>query len=140
MCEGTILLPALGQRYGYRIASGRFGYDYPTGGGGMVFSAPLVAAMVESGHCECSSDDAPDDMHLGACMTHLGVSLTHSPRIHQARPEDYHPKTLTVQEPVSFHKFWNTDPRKIYKKWFHDSDADLAALKAGRASHSHTEL
>ena len=57
-----------------------------------------------------------------------------------AIPEDYHPKVLTVQEPVSFHKFWNTDPRAIYRKWFHDSDADLAALKAGRASHSHTEL
>jgi len=131
---------ALGQRYGFRIASGRFGYDYPTGGGGMVFSAPLVKKIVDSGHCECTRDDAPDDMHLGSCLTHLGVSLTHSPRFHQARPEDYHPKVLQVQKPVSFHKFWNTDPRKIYRKWFYDSDTELAALKASRALHSHTEL
>ena len=130
----------MGQRYGYRIASGRFGYDYPTGGGGMVFSAPLVKKVVDSGHCECSSDDAPDDMHLGACLTHLGVSLTHNPKLHQARPEDYHPKMLQVQGPVSFHKFWNTDPRGIYKKWFYQSDIELAALKASRSGHVHTEL
>ena len=106
----------------------------------MVFSAPLVKKVVDSGHCECSSDDAPDDMHLGACLTHLGVSLTHSPKLHQARPEDYHPKLLQVQEPVSFHKFWNTDPRRIYKKWFYQSDIELAALKASRSGPVHTEL
>ena len=44
------------------------------------------------------------------------------------------------KHPVSFHKFWNTDPRKIYRKWFHDSDTELAALKASLAVHSHTEL
>ena len=39
----------LGQRYGYRVAYGRHGYDYVTGGGGMVFSRKMVATMLLRG-------------------------------------------------------------------------------------------
>jgi UDP-glucose:O-linked fucose beta-1,3-glucosyltransferase len=105
----------------------------------MVFSAALVSKMMSSGHCNCPTPDTPDDMHLGACMSHLGVSVTHSARFHQARPEDYHDKLLRLQDPVSFHKFWNTDPRKIYAKWFEPSDRRLTELKFN-TMHRHTEL
>ena len=39
----------LGQRYGYRVAYGRHGYDYVTGGGGMVFSRKMVDTMLLRG-------------------------------------------------------------------------------------------
>ncbi len=116
-----------------------YGYDYPTGGAGMVFTAPVVAKMVESGLCECQSADAPDDMHLGACLGHLGLSLLHNPGFHQARPEDYNKKLLTYHKPVSFHKFWNTTPRQTYQAFFADSDRHLRELKQ-HATQRHTEL
>ena len=64
----------MGQRYGYRVAFGRHGYDYVTGGGGMVFSRKMVTTMVK-GRCECGSPDSPDDMHLGMCMAKLGMGI-----------------------------------------------------------------
>ena len=112
----------LGQRYGYRIAYGSHGYDYITGGGAMIFSSSVVSKIVKSTSCKCKSKDAPDDMHLGACLSNLGISLIHSPRFHQARPEDYAEDYLKTNEPISFHKFWNTDPHKVYDTWFKSSD------------------
>lgn len=40
-CHDHTQLVALGERYGYAAALPH-GYDYITGGGGMVFSKPLV--------------------------------------------------------------------------------------------------
>ena len=121
---------ALGQRYGFRVAKGGYGYDYITGGGGMVFSRALVKKIFGGKNdCECPKDNAPDDMHLGACLSSLGVPITHSDRFHQARPEDYHPSLLELQDPISFHKFWNTDPMKTYAEWFAENDKRLAELK-----------
>lgn len=40
-CHDHTQLVALGERYGYAAAMPH-GYDYVTGGGGMVFSRPLV--------------------------------------------------------------------------------------------------
>ncbi|CAL1528770.1 unnamed protein product, partial [Lymnaea stagnalis] len=71
---------ALGERYGYAVARGG-GYDYITGGGGMVFSQPAVRLL--SNRCRCYSDDAPDDMTLGMCLKSIGVPVTHSRFFHQ---------------------------------------------------------
>lgn len=130
----------LGQRYGFRVALGTHGYDYVTGGGGMVFSRRAVKRLLEkTSHCSCHSPDSPDDMHLGACMSNLGVSLVHSPRFHQGRPEDYPEQLLAHQNPVSFHKFWNNDPRQVYDEWFRQSDEHLRLLKSNQV-YPHQEL
>lgn len=140
-CYSPDDLVALGQRYGFRVGSGHYGYDYPTGGGGMVFSRAVAARMLERDDaCRCRSDDAPDDMHLGACMASLGAPVVHSARFHQARPEDYHPDLLRAQAPVSFHKFWNTDPRQWYRDWFRDDDAKLRQRKQAAAQKQRDEL
>lgn len=129
----------LGQRYGYRVAHGNHGYDYVTGGGGMVFSLELVKEMVTEVHCSCMKPDSPDDMHLGACMSNLGYNIIHSSRFHQARPEDYAEDLLSHQDPISFHKFWETDPLIIYGKWFAESDIHLKEFKYN-SQHPHQEL
>jgi len=59
------------------------GYNYITGGGGMVFSMASVLQITTSGFCKCPSDSAPDDMFLGICLTRLGIPITHSPLFHQ---------------------------------------------------------
>ena len=120
----------LGQRYGFRIAYGSHGYDYITGGGAMIFSKAMVHKIIQSPSCKCTSNDAPDDMHIGACLGHLSVTLIHSPRFHQARPEDYAEDYLRTNEPISFHKFWNTDPHKVYDTWFRSSDEKHLLKKA----------
>ncbi|EFX70449.1 hypothetical protein DAPPUDRAFT_61357, partial [Daphnia pulex] len=109
----------IGQRYGY--ASGHnYGYDYITGGGGMVLSRPAVQLI--AGRCRCPGPDTPDDMWLGACGESLGISIVHFPGFHQARPDDYPPELLQTQFVVSFHKHWMIDPLQVYEKWFADED------------------
>jgi len=119
----------LGQRYGFKVNRGFQGYDYPTGGAGMVFSRVAVSQIVGGGKsCECGQPDSPDDMEIGVWATHLGLSITHSDQMHQARPEDYSEALLADQDPISFHKHWNTDPVKMYEKWFSQADKDLIKL------------
>ncbi|XP_058800097.1 beta-1,3-glucosyltransferase isoform X2 [Phymastichus coffea] len=78
--ENTV---ALGERYGYRTTK-IHGYDYLTGGAGLVLSTPLVEQIIKPGVCECPSANTPDDMFLfGVCLAHLGVKVTHSPLFHQ---------------------------------------------------------
>nr|CAH0102695.1 unnamed protein product [Daphnia galeata] len=109
----------IGQRYGY--ASGHnYGYDYITGGGGMVLSRPAVQLI--AGRCRCPGPDTPDDMWLGACSESLGILVVHFPGFHQARPDDYPLKLLETQFVVSFHKHWMIDPLQVYEKWFADDD------------------
>ncbi|XP_034034114.1 beta-1,3-glucosyltransferase isoform X1 [Thalassophryne amazonica] len=112
---------SLGERYGYGLIQN--GYSYTTGGGGMVLSRVAVYKLVSSG-CSCYSDDAPDDMVLGMCLTSLGVPITHSPLFHQARPEDYTKNLLSLQQAISFHKHWNINPVDVYKKWLQDTHRD----------------
>ncbi len=125
----------LGQKYGFRVSSGSYGYDYVTGGGGMVFDRTMAEKIVRAGPakgCSCPRADTPDDMHLGACLANMGISVVHSPRFHQGRPEDYHPKLTEADHrggPVSFHKFWNTNPRATYDKFFRESDQFLRDYK-----------
>ncbi|KAM3934753.1 beta-1,3-glucosyltransferase [Leptodactylus fuscus] len=111
----------LGERYGYGL--GARGYSYITGGGGMVFSKVAVKKFVGS-KCRCYSNDAPDDMVLGMCASGLGISVTHSPLFHQARPADYSKDYLSHQVPVSFHKHWNIDPVIVYKSWLAQDKSD----------------
>merc|ERR1719244_1595146 len=58
----------IGQRYGYMVATGEGGYNYVTGGGGMVLNKLGVEKLLEMpGGCSCPKPDTPDDMHLGMC-------------------------------------------------------------------------
>jgi len=111
----------LGQKYGYMVATGR-GYDYITGGGGMIFSRGAVKELVS---CSCPKPDTPDDMHLGRCATGAGIPMLHSGRMFQARPPDYPSSMLAYRRPVSFHKHWEIDPVKVYKEYFKPSDQKL---------------
>ncbi len=135
--KGTIL----GQRYGYKVAYGGNGYDYITGGGGMILDRSAAESIVNAGHskgCSCPSPDFPDDKFLGICSANLGLNLVHSPRFHQCKPEDYHPDLLTDLRggPVSFHKHYTTNPRATYDKYFSDSDNVLAAFKRAEEKKS----
>ncbi|CAG9860838.1 unnamed protein product [Phyllotreta striolata] len=109
----------LGERYGFEL-NGPRGYNYITGGAGMVFSRPLLAKIAES--CVCPSLTTPDDMYLGICVAKLGLEVTHAPGFHQARPVDYSPEYLKSHEAVSFHKHYMVDPVDIYKQWFETED------------------
>ncbi|KAK7088109.1 beta-1,3-glucosyltransferase-like [Littorina saxatilis] len=103
----------LGERYGYAVAAG-YGYNYITGGGGMVFNRAAVDLVANE--FSCPSVDSPDDMILGMFFTSRGLANTHSRYFHQARPYDYSPDFLSTQIPVSFHKHWNCDPYEVYKQ------------------------
>lgn len=71
----------LGERYGFNVHHPQ-GYNYITGGGGIVFSRALLEKLALSA-CECPSISAPDDMYLGVCVKILGLKVTHSPLFHQ---------------------------------------------------------
>ncbi|KAK0079869.1 hypothetical protein PV325_000715 [Microctonus aethiopoides] len=125
---------ALGERYGFRVIHND-GYEYLTGGAGLVLSAPLVHRIVKSAACKCPRSTTPDDMFIfGICLNKVGVRPTHSPLFHQARPIDYSMDYLSSQEPVSFHKFWMIDPIQVYEQWFKEADYML------QSTWQHTEL
>lgn len=67
-------------------------------------------------------------------MSDLGIPLVHSPRFHQARPEDYDGKELEARNPLSFHKFVATDPIKTYEKYFEKGDRKLVKLSNEESS------
>lgn len=73
---------ALGERYGYNVYNSH-GYNYLTGGGGMVLSRALLQQLTLPGKCECPSLSSPDDMFLGLCIAKMGFEVTHSPLFHQ---------------------------------------------------------
>ena len=43
------------------------GFDYPTGGGGMVFNRKVAEKMVSTESCSCPSEVHHDDVHLVGC-------------------------------------------------------------------------
>lgn len=102
----------LGERYGYMLLNN--GYNYITGGGGVILSRPTLSKMV---NCMCPTVSSPDDMILATCLSQFGVSATHSPLFHQARPSDYSPATIDLNT-ISFHKYWQIDPYDVYERWF----------------------
>ncbi|VDK71580.1 unnamed protein product [Litomosoides sigmodontis] len=116
----------IGERYGYGFsADGRDGYDYPTGGAGMIFSRKAVEKIATS--CGCPSIDSPDDMVIGMCARLLDIPIIHSAAFHQARPEDYSELYLKRIRPISFHKFVDIDPYKIYMERLHETSAQTAS-------------
>ncbi|KAK6184234.1 hypothetical protein SNE40_006744 [Patella caerulea] len=112
---------ALGERYGYALKDGH-GYDYITGGGGMVFSRSVVKEIASQ--CNCPSNESPDDMILGMCLKRMKIPIIHSKYFHQARPEDYSSDYLSDQLPVSFHKHWMVDAYKVYDLLLKGDPAD----------------
>ncbi|XP_052802254.1 beta-1,3-glucosyltransferase-like [Mya arenaria] len=133
-CYDPTGLIAIGERYGYRSALGD-GYDYITGGGGMLFSMPMVEKLVEG--CKCPQDDSPDDMIIGMCLKRFNIPITHVPYLHQARPDDYSEGYLSRQIPVSFHKHWNNDPRAVYRLL---KSYDKQEQEGSVQTDKHTEL
>lgn len=124
---GPILL---GQRYGYMVATGKGGYNYITGGGGMILNRLGVERLLElPGGCGCPRPDTPDDMHLGMCARRAKVDLIHSGRMFQARPPDYPSSMLSYRKPISFHKHWEIDPVKVYSEYFEKVDKKLKIVK-----------
>ncbi|KRT80973.1 hypothetical protein AMK59_5481, partial [Oryctes borbonicus] len=112
---------AIGERYGYNVLSSD-GYNYITGGGGIVFSRKLVQMLAKPENCNCPSISTPDDMYLGICIGTLGAKMVHSPYFHQARPVDYAKDYLKWQMPISFHKHWMIEPLMVYKQWLLEDD------------------
>ncbi|XP_037042574.1 beta-1,3-glucosyltransferase [Bradysia coprophila] len=108
----------LGERYGYRLLSPD-GFNYITGGGGIVFSLSTINKLIN--RCSCPTSSAPDDMIIGICLKQLGIEPIHSSLFHQARPTDYSEELLT-DSPISFHKFWQIDPYEVYSKWFRNTN------------------
>ncbi|XP_050445845.1 beta-1,3-glucosyltransferase isoform X1 [Cataglyphis hispanica] len=133
---------AIGERYGFRMWNRHHGYQYLTGGAGIVLSAPLVHNIIKTGICNCPSATTPDDMYLfGVCLSRLGVEPVHSLMFHQARPTDYATAYLASQEPISFHKFWMIDPEVVYDEWFAETDNILPKQPIKPLNiQKHTEL
>ena len=106
-------------------ASGR-GYNYITGGGGMIFNRPAVTQLMAGDQvCSCPAPDTPDDMHLGRCASRAEIPVLHTNRMFQARPPDYPASILSSRVPVSFHKHWEISPYKVYDDYFRKSDKVL---------------
>ena len=73
---------AIGERYGYNVFS-NYGYNYLTGGSGVVLSRPAIMKF-SSNNCECPSNSTPDDMFLlGICFQQLNITIIHIPLFHQ---------------------------------------------------------
>ncbi|PIC27472.1 hypothetical protein B9Z55_019717 [Caenorhabditis nigoni] len=108
----------IGERYGFGFSiDGLSGYDYPTGGSGMIFTRSAIESILKV--CpSCAADTDPDDMTIGICATSSGIPIVHESRLHQARPQDYAPGYL--KDPISFHKFTDIDPIAVYYKYLFD--------------------
>lgn len=72
----------LGERYGYQLLSSN-GFNYITGGGGIVFSLSVIEKLVES--CRCPTISSPDDMIIALCLQRSDIEPIHSSRFHQVR-------------------------------------------------------
>lgn len=116
-CHGNSEHPViLGERYRF----GAQGFDYPTGGSGILINRAALKVLASS--CSCPHADAPDDMVLGACAEQSGVMLIHVLQMHQARPPDYAPGRLANKDAITFHKHWMIDPVATYREWFEKED------------------
>lgn len=74
---------AIGERYGFRMLH-YHGYEYLTGGAGIILSKPLVHHIISSGKCLCPTSNTPDDMFLfGSCLSNNNIQPVHSPMFHQ---------------------------------------------------------
>lgn len=124
----------LGERYGYDLFSDDSGYNYITGGGGVVLNVKTVQRIVES--CSCPSPSSPDDMILAACLKQFDIEPIHSTLFHQARPKDYHPAVLS-RNSISFHKFWQIDPIVEYERLFRRKDEEYFEINKQLISYKY---
>ncbi|XP_055295645.1 beta-1,3-glucosyltransferase [Sitodiplosis mosellana] len=122
----------LGERYGYQLLS-RNGFNYITGGGGIVFSLSVIEKLVQN--CRCPSSSSPDDMIIALCLQRIGIEPIHSSRFHQARPIDYPEEVLLYNKPISFHKFWQIDPYYVYEHWLRQSDTNVVEANKYKVGH-----
>lgn len=113
----------IGERYGFQLAS--YGYNYITGGGGMVYSAK--ATEIYRDNCNCPAIDSPDDMMISSCLERSGVHIAHEPAFHQARPDDYTEEYIKAHDAVSFHKHWNLDPIATWNTHFGRTNPHLSS-------------
>jgi UDP-glucose:O-linked fucose beta-1,3-glucosyltransferase len=111
----------LGERYGYHLLSNN-GYNYITGGGGMVINLKVLQTLVKS--CQCPSATSPDDMIIATCLHLENIEPIHSPLFKQARTVDY-PAQILTDSTISFHKHWQIDPYRVYEKWFYQNDKEF---------------
>lgn len=70
----------LGERYGYRLMA-LDGFNYITGGGGIVFTLNVIKKLASN--CICPTISSPDDMIIAVCLQTLGIEAIHSSRFHQ---------------------------------------------------------
>lgn len=112
----------LGERYGYFLLNDA-GYNYITGGGGIVLTRPTLKKL--ACNCSCPTIHSPDDMILATCLSQFSIQATHSSNFHQARPIDY-PAAVVADKTntISFHKYWQ-DPYDVYRKWFKENDENF---------------
>lgn len=111
----------LGERYGYDLFTEDNGYNYITGGGGIVLNLKTLRKLVK--RCTCPSALSPDDMIIASCLKSMNIDAIHSSLFHQARSKDYSPDVLE-RNSISFHKFWQIDPVTVYEKWFRRRDEE----------------
>lgn len=113
----------LGERYGYFLLNDA-GYNYITGGGGIVLTRPTLKKLATN--CTCPTIHSPDDMILSTCLSQFNIQATHSSNFHQARPIDY-PAAVVADKTntISFHKYWQIDPYGVYEKWFKENDENF---------------
>ncbi|ELU10358.1 hypothetical protein CAPTEDRAFT_221389 [Capitella teleta] len=114
-CYKSIDPVVIGERYGFGL-SRPSGYNYLTGGSGMVLSHMAVRLLMDHGMA-CPTDESPDDMTMGMWLKQLDILITHSPLFHQATPAGYSQTLLKNQISISFHKHWNVDPYVVYEKY-----------------------
>jgi phage-related protein len=77
-----LIFSFFGNNYQNKIS---LGFDFITGGGGMIFNLNAVQRIIR--HCSCPDIkfemDEPDDIYLGICLHKLKIPVTHSSRMHQ---------------------------------------------------------
>ncbi|XP_054742939.1 beta-1,3-glucosyltransferase [Anastrepha obliqua] len=112
----------LGERYGFHQSINN-GFNYITSGGGVAMSLPAVQKLIA--YCHCIHPQDADDMLLGICFNSLEVPIIHSPQFHQLRPQDYSGEVLALDPPISFHKFYDTDPFAVYEQYFANFDRQM---------------
>lgn len=116
----------LGERYGYQLLDEVQGYNYVTGGGGLVLTRSTLSKL--SQYCRCPAAASPDDMILASCLTRFRIVATHSALFHQARPLDYASATIDTNT-ISFHKYWQIDPYAVYRQYFKQNDDNFYRIK-----------
>ncbi|XP_066917014.1 beta-1,3-glucosyltransferase-like [Clytia hemisphaerica] len=113
----------LGERYAYALNFRKAGYEYPTGGGGMIMNRAAINELIKSG-CKCYKADEPDDMWLGNCFNRMQIPMVHSNSLHQARPSQYTKEFLSHRFLVSFHKHHMVDPMQVYQDYLQAGGED----------------